>query len=169
MKAVRRQSRWASGISLVETIVSIGVLAVVIPLALAAMLKANGTGASARAETRATAIADFCMVELRAARNENSEYFAPVKAGENFGSAGKFMGLGFGRDGAVLGKVTQAQYDKGLAKIGDEPIFFLAKLTGKLDTTTREVDLVTVTVSVEYPATKAANKRSQINFYTKLP
>lgn len=169
MKVTRRQSRFASGISLVETIVSVGVLAVVIPLALAAMLKASGTGASARAETRATAIADFCMMELRAARKENSEYFSPVKAGEDFGSAGNFMGLGFSRDGAVIGKLTQAQYDEGLTKLGDDRVFFLARISGELDTMTREVDLVTVTVSVEYPAVKSAAKRSQVNFHTKLP
>lgn len=169
MRAQGRRSRFASGISLVETIVSVGVLAVVIPLALAAMLKASGTGASARAETRAISIADFCMLELRAARDGNSEYVAPIKAGEDFGSSGNFMGLGFGRDGAVIGTLTQAQYDEGLTKLGDEQVYYLARLSGKLDTTTREVDLVTVTVSVEYPASRAAAKRSQVSFYTKLP
>ncbi|MFC7338500.1 hypothetical protein ACFQY0_14995 [Haloferula chungangensis] len=169
MKAARHRSGFASGISLVETIVSVGVLAVVIPLAMAAMLKASGTGASARAETRATAIADYCLLELRAARKGNSAYFSPVKAGESFGSAGKLMALGFGRDGAVLGVLTQAQYDQGLVKLDDDQVYYLAKLSGELDTTSREVDLVTVAVAVEYPASKAASKRSQVIFHTKLP
>ena len=168
MKVFRRPSFSASGISLVETIVSVGVLAVVIPLALAAMLRASGTGASARAETRATAIADFCMVELRAARNEQSQYFPPVKAGAAFGSAGNFMGLGFSRDGAVIGALSQAQYEQGVKTIGDEPVYYLAKVSGVLDSS-REVELVTVRVDVEYPPTKVASKRSQVSFYTKLP
>ncbi|MGB6221316.1 type IV pilus modification PilV family protein [Haloferula sp.] len=159
----------ASGISLVETIVSMGVLAVVIPLVLAAILKAGVTGSSARAETRAPAIADFCMVELRAAREGTSEYFPKVEAGAAFGSSGSFMGLGFGRDGAVLGDVTRAQFDEGLAEIGNEQVYYVARISGNVDTTSREVDLVTVTVDVEYPATKSSDKRSKASFHTKLP
>ncbi|MEP4078618.1 hypothetical protein [Haloferula sp.] len=169
MKRVRRQIRWAAGISLVETIVSVGVLAVVIPLAFAAMLKASDTGASGRAETRAPAIADFCMVELRAAREGDAIYFAPIKKGTDFGNGADFMGLGFGRDGSVIGEVSESEYETGVEMIGGKRVFFLAKVSGKLDTETREVDLVTVTVSVEYPATKSATRRSKANFHTKLP
>jgi hypothetical protein len=157
------------GISLVETIVSIGVLSVVIPLALAAMLKASNSGASARAETRAPSIADYCMVELRAARDGDSKFFDPIMPRTNFGGSGEFMCLGFGRDGAVLGEVSEADYQKGLFKIEDEQVYYLAKLSGKLDASPRELDLVTVTVDVEYPATKPEDKRSSASFYTKLP
>lgn len=169
MKRNRHRGHFAAGISLVETIVSIGVLAVVIPLALAAMLKASGSGALARAETRAPAIAEYCMVELRAARDGVSNYFAPIEVGTSFGEGGKFMALGFGRDGAVLGKVSQTEFDKGLTKLGGEQVFYLAKLSGKLDTTTREVDLVVVAVDVEYPASRASEERSRVSFHTKLP
>lgn len=159
----------ASGISLVETIVSMGVLAVVIPLVLAAILKAGVTGSSARAETRAPAIADFCMLELRAAREGTSEYFPKIEVGQDFGNGGSFVGLGFGRDGAVLGDVSQAQFDGGLAELEDEPIYYVARISGNVDTTSQDLDLVTITVDVEYPATKSSDKRSKVSFHTKLP
>ena len=169
MKLARRHSFRLPGISLVETIVSVGVLAVVIPLALAAMLKASGIGASARADTRAPAIADFCMVELRAAREGNSNYFPKIDAGKDFGSGGSFLSLGFERDGSVIGEISQAQYSDGLSNLDDKKVHFIAKISGRLDTETREVDLVTVEVEVEYPASRDEDKRSVTSFHTKLP
>jgi hypothetical protein len=109
------------------------------------------------------------MVELRAARDGVSNYFAPIKVGTSFGESGKFMGLGFGRDGAVLGKVSQAEFDKGLKTLGGKQVYYLAKVSGILDTTTREVKLVTVAVDVEFPATQSVEKRSSVSFHTKLP
>jgi len=169
MKSFPSRPSFASGISLVETIVSVGVLAIVIPLALAAMLKASSTGASARAETRAPSIADYCMVEVRAAREGVSDYFEPIERGTDFGGGSNFFGLAFGRDGSVIGEIDKAEFEKGVKKIGEDQVFFLANVSGELDTETREVDLVTVTVDVEYPASRPADKRSQVSFHTKLP
>ena len=57
------------GISLVETMVSIGVLAVVAPLAIAALLRGGEGGAVARAETRAPVIVESCLGEIKTARD----------------------------------------------------------------------------------------------------
>ena len=169
MNVLRHRSLSAAGISLVETVVSVGVLAVVIPLGLAAMVKASNSGVSARGETRAPTIADYCMLEVRAARKGESGFFDRIEKGADFGNDDDFLALAFGRDGAVIGEIGEVEFAEGVTKIGDDGVFFLARVSGELDTETREVDLVTVTVDVEYPASQPAGKRSQASFHTKLP
>ncbi|MEM1084399.1 MAG: hypothetical protein AAGI48_09760 [Verrucomicrobiota bacterium] len=168
MKTNRRRSASLPGISLVETIVSVGVLSVVVPVVLAAILRAGDTGRSARAETRAMAIADYCMVEIRAARDDRSGYFDPIERGRDFPAGGGFMGLAFGRDGSVVGELDSAQFQEGLTELNGEEVFYVASVSGEVDDD-RGYDLVTVRVAVEYPSTFAAEKRSQAVFHTRLP
>lgn len=166
MRARRSSYLRQRGVSLVETMVAMGVLAVVIPLALAAMLKASEVGGSARAETRAPAMAEQCLMELEAARQGRSAYFEKIADGDSFPESGQVMGLAFSREGAVLGRINRVDYDDGLKQLGDEPVFYLARFSGIQED---QANLMTVTVAIEYPAVKRANQRTRISFHTKLP
>lgn len=157
------------GVSLVETMVSIGVLAVVAPLALAALLRAGEGGTQSRAETRSPLIVDTCMEELEVARKGLSEHLPDLQQGEEFGST-DIICLGFSGDGTLLGQVDGGGYDGGIPKIAGKDAVYLAKLSGRLDESrTGFPSMLNVQVTVETPAVAPANKRRSTSFYTKLP
>jgi len=162
-----RSRRKPAGISLVEAMVAIGVLAVVIPLAMAALAKAGDIGSSARAETRAPTIAERCLGELEAARQGDSFHFEPLAAGQAF-PAGGVWALAFDPDGELLGKLSAAQYEQGLARIGGAEVGYVARLSGSRVDVEPE-DVLTITVQVEYPAAQPASRRDVLAFHTKLP
>ncbi len=161
-----------SGASLVEIMVSIGVLAVVAPLALAAMLQAGEGGSTSRAETRAPLIVENCMSELDLARRGISKNLPPLQAGQPFGS-GEVLCLAFGPDGKLLGKVEGATYDHGIDRINQEDVNFLVRLSGAEDESrgksTDFPPMLTVKVAIERPAAAPSNRRKTMSFYTKLP
>jgi type II secretory pathway pseudopilin PulG len=157
------------GVSLVETMVAIGVLAIVGPLAVAALLKSGEGGAAARAETRAPAIVDLSLSELNLALGSGSEHLPKLEPGMAFG-ANTPLCLAFSRDGTLLGSVGGGGYEQGSGEVGGEDASYLARLEGTLDTSRPGYPpLLTVLVSVEFPAVAPADRRRKIPFYTKLP
>ena len=151
------------GASLVEAVVAVAVLAVAIPLALAAMGKAGDSSSSARAETRAPVIASFIRSELEAARQDGSEIYGKLIAGQSFPTGGR-KALAFGRDGAYLGEISSAQYDKGLSRLNDQEVFFIASAKG-----VTKPRGVLVTVRIEHPAVRKTAQRSVVELHTLLP
>lgn len=169
MKTAIRKPGFRRGVGLIECMVSIGVLAVVAPLALAALLRAGEGGNYARAETRAPAIVEACIEELQVARLGQSENLPTLQAGQEFGAT-DVVCLAFSNDGSLLGKVEPSSYDKGAGKIGKSDAVFLARLTGKLDDSRDGFPpMLTVTVSIEHPAVAPSDKRRHLDFLTKLP
>jgi prepilin-type N-terminal cleavage/methylation domain-containing protein len=157
------------GVSLVETMVAIGVLAIVAPLALAALLKSGEGGAAARAETRSPAIVESCLAELDVARKGISEHLPTLTPGTAFGTD-TVLCLAFRGDGTLLGRVDGANYEAGAGKVGSEDAVFLAKLEGELDQARPGYPpMLTVNVTVEHPAVAPSNKRRKMPFHTKLP
>lgn len=153
------------GVSLVEAVVAISVLAVAIPLALAAMTKAGDVSEVARAETRAPAIADYVKMELEQARRSQSEIFGSIPADVVLTESDGGKPLGFARDGSYIGVLTKAEYDAGVRRQeGREDVFYVAKASSRED----ERGLV-VTVRISYPAVRSAEKRSGVSFHTLLP
>lgn len=156
----------STGVSLVETLVAVGVLAIIVPLAMAAMVKGADVSGSARAETRAPAIADSVRIEIRAARRGESQYFEPLGAGESFGVSGETGALAFGRDGRLIGRVQSSGYASGVTELAGERVYFLAKASGRAEP---GAEVVTLVVEVEYPAARPADRRKRVSFHTKLP
>lgn len=163
MKHTKRPSQ-ASGVSLLEAVIAISVVAVAVPLALGAMGKAGVVGATARAETRAPGIADWCRVELEAARRGVSEVLPPLPAGQAFPAEGEVLALAFDRDGSLVGPVEAEAYESGLSRLGEEDVYYIASLSGRPEETG-----VTLTVSVEYPAVRREERRDEVAFHTILP
>lgn len=168
MITVRARTRPAAGagISLVETMVAIGVLAVVIPLALATMSKVGQESLAARAETRAPAMAEYVRQELAAAREGESRWFPEITARQAFPAGGTWC-LGFDRGGEVLGRVEGDAYEQGVAELGGEEVVFLATARGRLESA--EDPALGITVEIEYPAVRRATDRKALAFHTKLP
>ena len=157
------------GVSLVETMVSIGVLAVVAPLAIAALLRGGEGGTAARAETRAPAIVESCLTEIRLARDGLSKNLPPLPPGQAFG-AGEVVCLAFRRDGALLGPVAPSSYESGILEVAGQDAVFLARLEGELDPGRAGFPpLLKIKVTVEHPAVADRLKRRRLEFLTKLP
>lgn len=169
MKSVPPKPGLQRGVSLVEAMVSIGVLAVVAPLALAALLRANEGGSSARAETRAPLIVETSMSELDMARKGAAEYLPAMLPGEEFGKT-DLLCLAFGGDGKLLGRVDGGQYDSGLEELATREAYYLATLQGS-EEEDREgfPTMLTVKVTIEYPAIAPSERRRKMDFHTKLP
>ena len=151
------------GASLVEAVVAVAVLAVALPLALAAMGKAGESSGSARAETRAPVIASFIRAELEAARTGGSEIYGTLQAGQAF-PGGASKALAFGRDGGFIGGISGADYDKGISRIEGQDVFFIASAKGVAG----DRGLL-VTVRIEHPAVRKPDQRSVVELHTLLP
>ncbi|MGB1128907.1 MAG: type IV pilus modification PilV family protein [Haloferula sp.] len=161
-----KRHRWQlPGVSLMETVVAVGVLAIAVPLALAAMTKAGSVGNVARAETRAPAIAERCLIELKAARRGESEFVPQIQPAASFPAGDEVIVLGFSREGRLLGSLDLSAYEAGYdEELGGEEVSYLADVSGRY-----EDESVTVTVKIEYPAVRREGDRSEIEFHTKLP
>ena len=169
MKRSRPKRGLLRGVSLVETMVAIGVLAVVGPLAVAALLKSSEGGASARAETRSPAIVERCLSELKTARDGTSEFLPKLQPGMSFGMDGVLC-LAFSGDGTLLGSVGEGGYNKGNGKVSNQDAVYLAVLEGELENQRSGYPpLLTVNIRVEYPAIAPKDKRNRMQFHTKLP
>lgn len=153
-----------SGVSLLETVIAVAVIAIAVPLALAAIASAGTNGSAARAETRAPGIAEWCRLELEAARQSRSAVLPPLTADAAFPAAGEVLALAFDRHGALLGEVPAEDYQQGLDRLGDARVSYLAALSGRPD-----ANGVVVTVRVEHPAVRRADRRDAISFHTILP
>lgn len=165
MKApLSRQAR-RRGVSLVETLVSVGVLAVAAPLAIAALVRGGEGAAAARLESRAPTIVERCLVEIAAAREARSELLPPLAPGQPFG-LDEPLCLAFRHDGALLGRVDPADYESGLT--GDARV--LVRLQGE---TTAERPglpaLLRIGLHLEHPAAAPRDKRRASHFHTRLP
>lgn len=169
MKTGLPKPRGDRGVSLVETMVSIGVLAVVAPLALGALIKSGEGGASARSETRAPVIVESCLNEIKTARDGTSKHLPALEPGIAFGTT-DVLCLAYRGDGTLLGRVDAAKYEAGNGKVGNEDAVFLARLQGALDTSrTGFPAMLTIKVTVEHPAVAPSEKRRRMEFLTKLP
>jgi hypothetical protein len=169
MKSASFQPGLQRGVSLVEAMVSIGVLAVAAPLALAALLRAGeGTGAS-RAETRAPLMVESCMSELAMARKGTAEHLPPLLPGEEFGKT-DMLCLAFGPNGGLLGKIDDGQYDTGAEALGKDDAYYLATLQGVADEErTGFPPMLQVKITIEYPSIAPSERRRKMEFFTKLP
>lgn len=145
------------GVSLVETMVAVAVLAVMAPLGLAAILQAGTAGQRAGVDSRAPAIAERCLLECRAARRGNSAWIPQAIT-----AAGGGVALAFDRAGSCLGTVSEEEYGSGLEPLGGPA--FLARIAGK-----RQADGLLLTVRVEHPVGAAAELREGVEFHTRLP
>jgi len=157
------------GLTLMETVVALGVLAVAVPLVLAAMGTALEVRRDAEVDTRAAFIARSLTADLRAASAGGGRIFHPhgdafrprVPLAGDFTESAEAVPvlLGFDRAGGFVRRLSGAEYAAGVA--GAE-LGFLVELTGEADP--REARLARVRLQVESPAPAAAAQRHKLRF-----
>jgi len=151
---VLRKMRGESGFSLLEVTVSLGVLAVAIPLSVAGIAGSTHSDAGSRLESMAASLVTVCLDEWNATRN----------VGKESGEKQEVWALGFAATGESLGKVEAEDYRSGcresrmtyLATVDEEPV----EESGSVHK---------VRVSVEFPAVARAEQRRHLEFFTRLP
>jgi Tfp pilus assembly protein PilV len=158
------------GASLVEAIVAVGVMALAVPLVLATLVQSGETGLSSQAETRCSWIIPACMDELQATRDGNAQFLDPTQPGQAFPPSGDVWVLAFSNDGRTLGKISKAEYDKGIKTLTNQPVRYLATLKGTPATPKPGVTpMLRVAITLEFPAAAPAAKRQKIEFHTRMP
>jgi len=162
-----RQTRAPRGISLVEVMVAVGVLALVVPVTLAAIAAATESAHRARAETRAPLIAERVLDEIKAARLAETELLPRLEAGVDFPPQGEVLALAFDREGSAVAAVDGAAYQEGSEELEGEEVAYLATLAGVSEAP--ESSGLRVTVTIEHPARRRAGDRDRLTFTTKLP
>lgn len=170
MRTSPTPARIRRGVTLVESLIAIGVLAVAIPLVFGAIAESGKSGMSAQAETRATWIVPVCMEEIRASREGKPEFFTSSKVGESIPPSGQVWALGFSPDGKPVGKVDKDAYEQGTREMGGQTLLYIASIqTVESSTSSGNKPMFTVRVSVEYPAAAPKEKRQSLHFHSRIP
>lgn len=159
-----------SGVSLVEAVISIGVLALVIPIVSGALAQAGKCMVVTRAESRSTWMIPACLDEIDASRAARSPYFPATAAGQTFPSAGDVWALAFSPEGKTIGKISRSLYDTGTRTLDGHPVRYLAAMTATMAPSCgAPTSMLQVRVSLEYPARLPAAHRQKLDFYTLIP
>ncbi len=158
------------GASLIEAVIAMGVLAVAIPLVFGALAESGKSGMSAEAETRSTWIVPACMEEIQASRDGRPQFFTRTTVGQMFPPAGEVWALAFSPEGKPVGTLSTTVYDKGVREIGGKPVRYIASLSSKTPATPSGASpMLSLRISLEYPASSPAANRQKLEFYTRIP
>jgi hypothetical protein len=167
MRRATLRANHVTGATLVEAVIGIGVLAVAIPMVYGALAEAGKSGSSAEAETRGTLVIPACMEEIRASRDGRPQYFTATRTGGEFPPSGEVWALAFSEEGKPVGKLSKADYDRGIGEIDGKAIRYIASLEAKKDAA--DAGMLKTRISIEHPAATPVGKRGKIDFHTRIP
>lgn len=151
---VLRKVPGSRGFSLLEVTVSLGVLAVAIPLSVAGIAGSTRSDSASRLDSMAASMTTACLGEWSAERNG--------EASPAFEGSEEIRVVGFASTGESLGKVEAEDYQKGCRKSG---MMYLVRV----ESADENGFARKVRVSIEFPAVAVAEKRQRLEFFTRLP
>lgn len=170
MKHSSNMGTCLAGVSLIEALIALGVLAVAIPVVLAVMTETGKSGLASQAETRSTWIVPACLDEIRASRDGSPQYFSPTMPGEVFPPPGELWALAISPEGRPIGKLPRALYSSGIRELNGQPVRYITSLSSsEVPGSDENTRLLSVRISLEYPATFPATKRRKLDFHTRMP
>jgi hypothetical protein len=110
------------------------------------------------------------MREIEASRDGRPQYFTATTTGQTFPPAGDVWALAFAPDGSTLGKVSKAQYDRGLKELDGRPVRYIAVMKAAPgNVVSGNTPMLDARISIEYPATASAERRDKLDFHTRIP
>lgn len=158
------------GATLMEAVIAVGVIAMAVPLVLGTLAESGESGLAAQAETRSSWIIPACMDELQATRDGVGQFLPTTQPGQQFPPGSEVWALAFSADGRTLGKVSKAEYEKGVKRLENTQVRYLATLKGTPTPPKPGITpLLNVTLTLEFPAAVPAEKRQKIAFHTRMP
>jgi prepilin-type N-terminal cleavage/methylation domain-containing protein len=165
----RHDFRSLRGFTLVEVMVSVGVLAVMIPVVVAAMIAASHDSARARAENRAPAIVGVCLGEVGAANGKRGAWLEPIPRTGEFPAEGLAV-IGFTDEGRPVGRIKGDAYQRGVRKLDGRAVRYLARIEGVPEAVRADArQMRSLRIVVEYPAGVPAGRRRQLEFVSRVP
>ena len=157
------------GVSLLEGIIAVGVLAVAIPLVFGALTESGTSGEAAKAETRCAWMVPACIEEIQASRAGQSQYFPATAAGEAFPEAGALWALGFTTEGEAIGRLSSAEYQTGVTMQPQSQLpAYIATLSAEPIVPTESPPMLRCRIIIEFPAAAPAAKRQKLVFFTRI-
>lgn len=170
MKTISLHDQFARGVTLVESVIAVGVLAVAVPLVFGALAEAGKTSFASQAETRSTWMIPACIDEIQASRDGRPQFFTATTTGQPFPPAGDVWALAFSPEGRPVGRLSKALHDKGAKELDGKPIRFIAVMSAQNPTTSPgDLKMLRTRIAIEYPASAPAAKRSKLDFHTRIP
>lgn len=158
------------GFSLIEAVVSVGVLAVAAPLVLAAMMRASESSALARAESRSPAMVSECLEEIEEARGGRSRLLDAIPPSGQFPAEGDVAAIAFTAEGRVVGRVEAPEYEQGVGEMNSETVRYIVRIGGKPEKVRDDGrPMRSVRIAIEYPARSPAKNRRSLEFYGRIP
>ncbi|MCF7733969.1 MAG: hypothetical protein K9N23_19940 [Akkermansiaceae bacterium] len=178
MTTSRRPPFFASGMSLIEVVIAMGVLAVAFPLVFAVFAKSSDSAASAKAETRCSWIIPACMHEIEAGRDGHSRVIAKREPEVPFSASGEVLALAFTGDGRLVDTLPAASYQTGAKSLAGETIRYLVAIRTELaepeagpqpPQPPQPQPMLNLRLTLEYPAAIPAAKRRTLDFHSRIP
>lgn len=170
MKQPPRHRPQSAGATLVEAVIGIGVLAVALPVVFSALAEAGKSAVAAEVETRSTWVIPACIEEIQASRDGRPRFFTATRAGQAIPPAGEPWVLAFSPTGKAIGKLSQADYERGAKTLDGRPIRYLAVLSATPQAVTPAgTVLLRGLITLEHPASARAAKRAKLDFHTRIP
>jgi hypothetical protein len=155
---------------MIEVVISIGVLAVAVPMVFGALAEGGKSSTAARAETRSAWIVPACMEEIQASREGRPRFFAATAKGAAFPPAGEVWALAFSADGKPIGRMPKGLYDSGAGDLDGRPVRYIASIrSASVTPGSGGGPLLRAEITLEYPATAKAAKRAKLDFHTLVP
>ena len=170
MKTMPPHQSCCRGVTLIESVIAIGVLAVAIPMVFGALAESGKSGMASQAETRSTWIIPVCMDEIRSSREGRPQYFTATVTGQAFPPAGEVWALAFSADGKPVGRLDKSLYQSGAREINGKVIRYITSMSATVENPqTGTTPMLRVDVSLEYPASVKSEKREKLDFHTRIP
>lgn len=154
----RRKRMELPAFSLVEAVVSLGVLAMIVPVGFAGFAAAARQACTARAEARACRIVPRCLEALSSLRREPCS-----------GEPRTVWWFASGRMGEAIREVEEKAYREGVAAGSGDPAVYLVRVERTPRKGGDDRPMHDVRVVVEYPAVAGEARRTRLEFNTRMP
>ena len=170
MKPIYCNCCWQRGVSLIEAVIAIGVLAVVIPMVCGTLVEAGKCGQASQAESRSSWMIRACMDEIRASRQGHPRFFTATTSGQTVPPTGEVWALAFAADGQPLGKLSPTHYTNGTRELDGKAVRYIALIDSvMLPAKPGIIPLLGIHIALEYPAPLPLAQRRKLDFHTLMP
>lgn len=158
------------GTALAETIISVGLLALAVPVVMSALGESGKSSLHSAAESYSGTMISLSLAELRASRRGHSSEFPATSIGQKIPPQGEIWVLGFSSSGCLLGRVSMDHYQGGVpSRHADPAVAYLVRCTASPPLSHETSGLLETRLTLEYPATTPAANRHTLDFFTLLP
>ena len=152
------------GFTLTESVISLGVLGLIIPLILGLLVAGGETSQRASNETKAVFMARTIMQEVEAAREGRGELISGVLSWPSFPVDGGRLVFTANQDGLLLSNVATSDYETG---VNLPSVSYLVSVRGVEEGIPSLGDAETISkveVTVEAPAAAVSGNRKRETF-----